>query len=102
MNTNFGRREPKQGNLDRMNKINRMGNFLRKASRLEPLGRGAAFTPLQCAKVLQHSKLKRRERRAPTAPFMGFHPVNVVNPVSLRFAALRGESFSGLIWFDQV
>ena len=35
-----------------------------------PLKRSAAFRPLQCAKVSQHRKLKRRERRAPTARFM--------------------------------
>ena len=39
-------------------------------SRIEPLNRSAAFTPLQCAKVSQHRKLTRRERRAPTARFM--------------------------------
>ena len=42
-----------------------------KISRIEPLNRSAAFTPLQCAKFLQYRKLKRRERRAPSAGFMG-------------------------------
>jgi hypothetical protein len=37
---------------------------------MEPLNRRAAFTPLQCAKVSQHRKLKRRERRAPDARFI--------------------------------
>ena len=39
-------------------------------SRIEPLNRSAAFTPLQFAKVLWHRKLKRRERRAPAVGFI--------------------------------
>jgi hypothetical protein len=42
----------------------------RTCSRIESLNRRAAFTPLQCAKVSQPRKLKRRERRAPTSRFM--------------------------------
>ena len=89
--------------------MDRMGSS-RRCSRVESLNRRAAFTPLQWAKVSQHGKLKRRERRAPTARFVGpagvtcssmylrvqgkkSHPVN---PVFLRFAPLRrGGIFLG-------
>jgi hypothetical protein len=44
---------------------------LRRHSRIEPLNRGAAFTPLHGSTLLPHRLLKRRKRRSPMIRLMG-------------------------------
>jgi hypothetical protein len=73
----------------------------RRNSRLEPLNRSAAFTPLQGSNVLPHRLLKRRKRRAPMIRFMARGDavplVRLTSPTSQTQVESRIPQVTGLL-----